>query len=110
MAERKRRKPAKKRPSKNEFEEIQELKLKKEPIISTEDILDFKIDFGIYNKKVEKFLEEEKKNSQAKKQGKKKWLKRSKSEKRKPLVKGKKSLNTSQYTNTNLESATTSSK
>lgn len=75
MREYKKRK-ASKRPAKNEFEEIIELKLKKACVINKDDITDFQIDFGLYNKSLEKALEESKKSKPEKKQGKKKCVKR----------------------------------
>ena len=74
-----------KKASKNEFAEIIELKLNHVPAISKDDITDFQIDLGLYNKTLEKNLAEDKKKDKPK--GKKKCVKKSKRISRKVIVK-----------------------
>ena len=90
---RKSKKPNNKKGTENEFEEIMNLKLKKEPKITKEDIIDFQIDFGLYNQTLEKNLAVEKKKTKTK--GKKKCVKRQKTT-------GKKFIATSKTTKKDL--------
>jgi hypothetical protein len=63
-----------KKTSKNEFDEIRNLKAKHTPPINKEDMVDFQIDCGLYNKNCEKNLKKTPKAPKRNK-GKKKCVK-----------------------------------
>lgn len=94
---------------KNEFDEIKVLRAKHEPPINKEDITDFQIDFGLYNKKLEESLKKTDKEPKEK-QGKKTCVKARSRTRKCKKISVKKSSNISGTIKKSLNLITSNSK